>query len=265
MYAAAGVAPLLSDVAPYRAHAAHALLFRTAEELGEMLDELYVDRAQLQQLAACAFAWAAHNRRREVLRAQRDSFYRSLLREEPVADGAFSIEPAPAEAATLSEVGLQPAAEALEIVRGLVDLYPSWAQARWTMVSLLDRLGRTDEVLDELTRFAWPLLFDDGVEELRARSLSGNESREHIARIRSPFTRLRLQARDHADRSEFFRAILDEQPYDYFALSAAIRILERSDPRSPELQALYARACLVSPESVSHAQRPADLAEFLPA
>jgi hypothetical protein len=264
-YAAASVAPVLEDVAPYDAHAAHALLFRDAGGLLDALERLYRDRELVTELAARALAWARQERGAARLATQRDDFYRSLLRGEPAA--AVPIEPAPAEAATLVELGKQKPEEALASAREIASVLPAYAQARWAIATALEALGRVDELLEELRRFDWPLLYSDGVEELRARVTGASrpsEGEEHIERIRSPFTRLRLRARGERDRDAFFRAILEEQPYDYFALSFVIRTLERENPASSELDALYERACLIAPDTVPAERRPASLAQFLP-
>lgn len=267
-YAASAVAPLLEDIAPYRVHSAHALLFRGADELLAALERLYADRTMLTDLADRAFAWAREERGAVRLTAQRDEFYRSLLPAAPVAHAPWVIERAPAAAARLAELGQAKPEEALASAREIAAIHPTYAQARWAIVSSLDTLGRVDELLDELQRFDWPLIYADGVEELRARAIGTtdpDDAEEHIERIRSPFTRLRLRARGQTNRDAFFRAILAEQPYDYFALSAVIRTLEREDPISPDLETLYERACLVAPESVPVERRPPSLAEFLPA
>ena len=258
-YAAAMVAPVLEDVAPYEAHADHALLFGDADALLNALERLHADRSLVTELATRALAWAREERGAPHLAAQRDAFYRSLLRPEPVV--LSPIEPAPAEAATLADLGKQKPGDALAAARAIASAHPFYAQARWAIVSALDALGRVDELLEELQRFDWPLLYSDGVEELRARA---TRTEEPISRIRSPFTRLRLRARGQADRDAFFRAILEEQPYDYFALSAVIRNLERDNPLSSDLETLYERACLVAPETVPAERRPASLAQFLP-
>jgi hypothetical protein len=264
-YAAASVAPVLEEVAPYDAHAAHALLFRDAGELLAALERLYGDRALVSDLAGRALAWARQERGAGRLAAQRDRFYRTLLREEPVT--TVPIERAPAAAARLVALGQQKPEQVLASAREIASADPTYAQARWAIVTALDALGRVDELLDELQRFDWPLLYSDGVEELRARAVTATrpaEAEAHIERIRSPFTRLRLRARGQGDRDAFFRAILEEQPYDYFALFAVIRTLEREDPRSADLEALYERACLIAPETVPVERRPASLAQFLP-
>jgi hypothetical protein len=264
-YAVSGVAALLENVPPYDAHATHALLFRDAGEFLAALERLHADRSLVTELAAGALAWARDERGAPRLAAQRDEFYRALLRPEPVA--AFPIEPAPPEAATLVDLGKPKPEEALASARAIAAAHPAYAQARWAVVAALDALGRVDELLEELRRFDWPPLYGDLVEEVRARVIGATrpaDAEEHIERIRSPFTRLRLRARGQRDRDAFFRAILEEQPYDYFALSAVIRTLEREDPRSADLEMLYERACLVAPETVTAERRPASLAPFLP-
>jgi len=264
-YAASGVAPVLEDVPPYDAHAAHALLFRDPGELLKSLERLYRDRALLNALAERALDWARSERSARRLGAQRDAFYRALLRSERVAPSP--IEPAPAEAEALVELGKLKPEDALASAREIASKFPAYAQARLAIVSALETLGRVDEMLEELRLFDWPMLYNDTIEELRARAAGASrpaEAEEHIERIRSPFTRLRMRARGQKDRDAFFRAILEEQPWDYFALSSVIRTLERDDPASSDLEALYERASLVAPETVPVERRPASLAMFLP-
>jgi hypothetical protein len=265
-YAASCVAPLLEDAAPYSGHSAHALLFRDADTLLAALERLYRDRSLLTELATRALAWAHQERGAERLAAQRESFYRTLLRAEPVRPSPIGAAPAAAD--TLVELGTQAPEAALGTARALAAAHPAYAQARWAIVTALDALGRADELRDELEQFEWPLIYSDGVAELRARAAGACRAADadaQIERIRSPFTRLRLRSRSQPDRVAFFRAILEAQPYDYFALSAVIRTLEREDPACADLQALYERACLVAPESVPPERRPAALAPFLPA
>lgn len=264
-YASSMVAPVLENVPPYDAHAGHALLFGNADELLAALEQLYRDHSLVTELASRALAWAREERGAGRLASQRDGFYRTLLRPEPVAP--FEIAPAPPEADELANLGKRKPEDALASARAIAAAHPAYAQARWAIVSALDALGRGDELLAELDRFDWPLLYGDGVAELRARAIMASrpaDAETYIERIRSPSTRLRLRARRDRDRSAFFREVIREQPYDYFALSAIIHALEREDPSSSELEPLYERACLLAPETVPAERRPASLAQFLP-
>jgi hypothetical protein len=267
-YAAAGAAAVLENVPPYDEHAAHALLFGDADELHAALQRLYDDRSLLHELATSAFSWVRDERGAARLAAQRDAFYRSLVRHEPAAHAPLPVDEASAAATHLAALGKQKPEEALAQARRIADAHPGYAQARLAIVTALDALGHVGELLDELQQFEWPAIYADSIEELRARAEAARNpaaAEAHIERIRSPFTRLRLRARGQADRDAFFRAILDEQPYDYFALSAVIAHLERNDPGSHDLQELYERACLVAPENVPSARRPKSLEKFLPA
>jgi hypothetical protein len=58
--------------------------------------------------------------------------------------------------------------------------------------------------------------------------------------------------------------VLEHNPYDHFALASTIKRLERGDPGSPRVAALYERWCMVAPEDVPADRRPARLAPFLP-
>lgn len=266
-YAAAAAAPLVDDAPPYDAHADHAIPFRDAGELLAALERLHADRALLAALAARAFAWAREARGADRLRAQRDDFYRGLLpTPRPTRARRAEVRPAAPHAARLAALGACAAEDRLAAARESVAADPGYAPGRWLVASTLQALGRVDEALEAARRFSWPAVYADGVAELRARAAARTrpaDAERHIARIHSPVARLRLRPRGPGDPDAHFRAVLAEQPYDHFALHAVIRRLERDDPGSRELPALYERACLVAPESVPPARRPASLTPFL--
>jgi hypothetical protein len=275
-YAAGGVAPVLEDAEPYRPHAARALLFADGDGLAVALERLHADASLRVALATRAFAWVRRERGTARLADQRDGFYRSLLDRGPVKGEPAPVGPAPAAAAHLLDLPMRAPAEALVTARRIVAEHPRYAQARWAVVAALDALGRAAEADDELARFDWPVLYHDAVESRRAGAAraaaaagdgeaGGADAEAHIGRVRSPHRRLQLRAGPSGDRSAFFRHILEEQPYDFFALSATIGQLERDEPGSPLLAGLYGRLSLVAPEQVPANRRPAHLEEFLPA
>jgi hypothetical protein len=98
-----------------------------------------------------------------------------------------------------------------------------------------------------------------------ARRTSAAAAAPHVARVRSPLARLRMTTSPKDGGAAFHRAILREQPYDYFSLCAVIRELQKNEPSSHELDELYARACLIAPEMVPIDRRPESLLRFLPA
>jgi hypothetical protein len=268
-YAACGAAPVLESAPVYRAHADHALLFRTTTELGEILEALHADRARVADLARRAHAWVTENRGAARLRAQREAFYRSLL---PVG-GPRSHRPpmigsAPPAAARLTAVSVKDRPEeALAIASGAAREHPAYAQAHWIVACSLQALGRHREALDYLQATPWPPLYDELVAQMLvrlARRVRPGDVGRHVARITSPLVHLRLQYRDKKDLDAFHRAVLEHHPYDYFALSAVIRRLLRADPGSPELAGLFERLCLLAPETVARERRPPRLAPFLP-
>jgi hypothetical protein len=277
-YAACGVAAVIEAAPVHLPHRERAMLFRSPAELAECLESLHADRARIADLAQRAYEWAARERSADRLREQRERCYESLLpsataedrpslRSEPPSSlptGTGAVD----EAARLAKcVGLQPE-EALAGAREILAEHPRYAAAAWLALRSLEALGRLQEAVDLIEGFAFPAIYADVAAEMQtrlARKLRPEDVASHMARIASPLARLRLQHRDQKDMGAFYRAVLEEQPFDFFALSTVIRLLSQRDESSPELDALYERICLIAPETVPFERRPASLARYLPA
>lgn len=265
-YAAFGVAAVLEDGPVYRAHRDRARLFRTAQELEAILEELYARPSAVSELAARGRAWVVQARNAERLADQRDSAYRALLGDALPTDGGAEPDAlATGDPDALKAAQELPPAEALAAAERIVAAHPRYEQAHLLLATSLRRLGREADALEYVSRLRPGAVYADLFAELQvrcARKVAAADVMRYSERIRSPFRRARL-AREGSvlERS---RAILEHQPYDHFALASTIRLLERSDPASPELDALYERAVLVSPEDVPPERRPSRLAPFLP-
>jgi hypothetical protein len=255
-YAAAGVAPLLQDSLVYRPHADHAVLFTDAGELEAQLETFYADREAMRAVAARAHEWVRVHRDREALRRQRADFYRRFLppqsqTQSPIEDARDLVE----------RLGAVTEHEALiPICREVLAERPDYAAAQWHLARSLDAAGRHDEALAFIESIEPHPIYADLFAELRAR-----RDPRLASAVVSPFRRLRLQEKEARDKLAYYRAVLREQPYDFFALSAVIRMIARATPDAPELDELYARATLVAPESVPRERRPRELEVFLPA
>jgi hypothetical protein len=162
--------------------------------------------------------------------------------------------------ATVPELFGDPPEETLAACRAVLRERPHYPQVQWLEARTLESLGRRAEALEYASSIEPHPLYADLVAELKARL-----DPRFVDDVASPLRRLRLQSRSASDRLPFYRAVLEQQPYDFFALSAVIRLVARTDPESPELDALYARAALLDPESVPPARRPSYLEPFLPA
>ncbi len=81
----------------------------------------------------------------------------------------------------------------------------------------------------------------------------------------SPLAQLRRTHRSWERRIDYFRAMLEQQPYDYVALRNVIAHAEEHRSEATDLDRLYERLCLLAPEAVPAHRRPAALREFLPA
>jgi hypothetical protein len=277
-YAGHGVAAVLEDAPAHRPHHDHARIYRTTDELLGVLDELFHDRAQLEALARAGREWIERERSPAALGAERDGAYRSLLGEAAGASrngGAADPRNGPPErspvdadrlAALLADASRLAPERALAISRDLAADQPAYDQAHLTAARCLERLGRHDEALAYAEGVDPSPVYADLFAELRARVAARARPADrdrHLAAIESPFRRARLAG--FATPDERSAAVLAHNPYDHFALASTIKRIERATPDAPELGPLYERLCMVAPEDVRAARRPARLAPFLPA
>lgn len=270
IYAGHGVAAVLEDSPAHRPHRRHARIYRTAAELLAVLEELFHDRAQIEALARAGRAWMERERSTAALGAERDGAYRELLARSPNGRPAglpdTAIDGAEQLAARLHQASHQEPEQALSTCRELSAGHPGYDQAHLLAAGCLERLGLHEEALAYAESVDPSPVYFDLFAELKARAaarLRLADRARHAAAIRSPFRRARLGA--FASPAEQSRAVLDHNPYDHFALASTIRRIERDDEDAPELGALYERLCMVAPEQVPAARRPARLAPFLPA
>jgi tetratricopeptide (TPR) repeat protein len=265
LYAGHGVAAVLEDAPAHRPHRDRARIFRTTGELLDILEELFHDRSQVEALARAGRDWMERERSDSALAAERDGFYRSLLAGRPPVSTVPVSPPVPSGAATparLLQAQKSAPEAALSMARELLAEHPGYDQARLLVARSLERLGRHEEALAYAEEARPSPIYADLFAELKARVAPDKRAR-YVGEMRSPYRRARLATDGSpADRS---RGVLEQNPYDHFALASTIKRLEREDPTSPELDALYERASLVAPEYVSTARRPARLAPFLPA
>jgi hypothetical protein len=80
----------------------------------------------------------------------------------------------------------------------------------------------------------------------------------------SPVRRLRTGHRSWASRADYFRAVLEVQPFDYIALTNLVDLERRNGAEDEALAGLFERLCLLAPEAVPPHCRPANLHRFLP-
>jgi hypothetical protein len=262
-YAACGAVALLQDAPAHAAHRGRALLFGTPEQMLERLESLYAGTPN-GDVASRAHAWVTRERSAEALRAQRIRAYERLAPPQPAGE-AQRIEPMPEYALRIAAASRGDVADVLDDVLPIAEAHRTYIPAQLLAARALDATGRPAEALDLLDRADVPPLYADSVAELQlhlVRKVRPAEGERFVKRIASPLARLRIGHREATDRLAFYRAVLAQQPYDYFALSAAIRILARGD-NADELHALYERAMWVAPELVPAAERPAHLQRFL--
>ncbi len=270
IYAGHGVAAVLEDAPAHRPHRARARLYRTTRELLDVLEELFHDRAQVEALARAGREWMERERDAAALGAERDRAYRDLAVRPPNGQPAALAEAAIAGAAELTErlfrASHQDPERALSTCRELVAQHPGYDQAHVLATRCLERLGRHEEALAYAERCDPSPVYSDLLAEAKARAaghVRPADRARYVGAIRSPLRRARLA--DFASPADQGRAVLEHNPYEHLALASTIRRTERDDPDSPELDALYERLCMVSPEDVPPDRRPARLAPFLPA
>ena len=252
-YAACRVAPVVEDCDVYRVHADHAVLYRDGE-LGETLESLYQQRARVDETAARASEWAGRERGVERLRAQRIAEYEPFCRSETGAPMSIASD--------------APSLEAnVEGLRAIIRDHPDYAQARLALSDLLKSTGDRRGALEILDAHPFPEVFAGIAAERQfalALSVCPERVAEYAARVDSPAARVRIAHRQ-SERGVFLRALLEEQPFDYFALSTMLRELLGQNGDTEELRAICARICLIAPELVPSSLRPESLLRFLPA
>jgi tetratricopeptide (TPR) repeat protein len=270
IYAGHGVAAVLEDAPAHRPHRDRARIYRTTAELLDVLEELFADRAQVEALARAGRDWIERERSPAALARERDGAYRALLarcpngRPAPRADAASDDDGR--LGARLRDASRLAPDLALAAGRELVAEHPDFDQAQLLVARCLERLGRHREALEHAEAVDPSPVYADLFAELKARTAAHvrpAERERHVESLRSPFRRARLA---HFDSPlERSRAVLEHNPYDYFALATVIRHLEREDPDSPEIETLWERMCMLAPEGVVPSRRPARLEPFLPA
>jgi hypothetical protein len=267
-YAANGVVAVLEDGPVYGPHRERARLFEAPEDLEASLEDLYASPATVKHLAERARAWVLEVRNAETLADQRDAAYRSLLSAESVRYSSTGIEDAAVtgDRRALKAAREMPPEEALTAARAIVSAHPAYEQAHLLAARSLERLGRHAEALEYVGCLQPSAVYADLFTEVQARcarKVAPGDEHRYAARVTSPARAARL--RNGGSVLERGRAILEHQPYDYFALASTIKLLAADDPNAEELEVLYERACLVSPEDVPRDRRPPHLAPFLPA
>ncbi|CAA9498859.1 MAG: hypothetical protein AVDCRST_MAG85-1631, partial [uncultured Solirubrobacteraceae bacterium] len=217
------------------------------------------------ELGRAAREWTLEHRSADALADQRDAAYRSLLATDAAPPG----EPPPPRddqlsARLVAARRLEPA-QALDAARELVADDPGYEQAHVLVAATLERLGRHRAALEYTAGLSPSPVFADVFAEIRvrcARRLGSRDVSRLVCDIGSPFRRARAAV--DGDVRERARTVLEHQPYDHFALMSTIRLLEREEANSAELDSLYERASFVSPEDVPADRRPSRIAEFLP-
>ena len=262
LYAGHGVAAVLEDAPAHRPHRDRARLYRSRDELLDALEELYADRAQVDDLARRGREWVVRERSRPVLGAQRERAYAALLDGAPAGGtGAVPLPDAGRLRARLLAAHAAPPDAALATCREVLAEQPRYEQAHLLAVQSLERLRRYDEALEHVDRVAASPVYADLFAEIAARlakRVRPSASAAYAERIHSPFRRARAMGAAG-------EGVLEHQPYDYFALASTIKRLGDQDPAAPALDALYERLCLVAPENVPAARTPAALERFLAA
>ena len=248
IYAGHAVAAVLEDAPPHRPHHEHARIYGTTAELLDVLEELFRDRAQVEALARAGREWIERERSPSALAAERDDAYRGLLARCPHAQPAPRAEIATEEdgrlAARLRDASRRSPEDALAASRELVVEHPGYDQAHLLAARCLERLGRHREALDYADGVDASPIYADLFAELQARTAAHArpaERERHVESVRSPFRRARLARFDSP--LEHSRAVLEHNPYDYFALASVIRQLERADPDSRAARAAPRAAC----------------------
>jgi hypothetical protein len=154
----------------------------------------------------------------------------------------------------------------VDALRAIVRDHPEYAHARLWLAEALQAAGDDRGALDVLDAVPFPPVLASLAAEQQhalARRVRPERADEYAARVDAPVARVRLEHRGGSQRA-FLDKLLEQQPFDYFALSTRLREVLAGPSDAEELRRLCLRACLIAPELVPAALRPPSLRKFLP-
>lgn len=268
-YAAHGVCPVISSVGPYLQHRERSVQFSSPATLRAALEDLYLNREQLQATAESARAYVIQERHPRILAEERLAFYRQFLPPEPVNPRLSDMPPSPQLERLIGEAKAHYAEKeypkALSFLKMALKHHPTFELAHLWMMKCLHALGLHEALLDIYEDYQPGMLYADLVFEmlyLAAEKDDPMSCERYFAGIQSPVRKLYLKPMQAHHREAIFREILDYKRYDYHALIGLIELLsKRRRDRRNELSGLLKRGLFIHPESEQLKRLQRDLIE----
>ncbi len=258
-YAAHFTAPVLSDTAPYRAHARHgenALIFRDNSQLAETLEWLHGDLGRARDLAERAYDYATTKRMAADHVGRRAHFYETLIKFQPFIAETPALPDCAGLIAYLRRAsghwydGRYDQADAL--LDELLALHPGFQLAHLWKAKTMVSQGRHGEALERFAGFRPDPVYTDLFLEclVTAAQASGNPGWRALRdRIADPALRLALTPPRGCYTETRARRILELNPFDYTAMTQLDRQLAGRPEAATERAALLDRLRYLEPEA----------------
>ena len=224
-FAAAGVAAVVQRSTAYGAHLEQILSFETPEELGAILERLYLHPEELQ--------------------AERERIHTYALATSGLAStlqthAAWYLSHAPASSGGALAARAAWASEAMEAVRRLreqdspeekyveevlqlLERYPSYLQLRLLAVQVLVRAGRHSQALALARPLLRSVMYRDSALMIALAAAPPAERGRFRKRLRSAALRALSLPFDREHPAAFARTVLEDAPYDYFSVMLCSR------------------------------------------
>lgn len=256
-YAQGGATPVLSNHPIYHDHGdgKRGLLFNDSPQLLEILEQLYEQDHQCEEIAQAAHAYAA-SRVHSLAVEGRLTFYRNFLQGEGRALPTYQ----PSNTALKHILDLAPLMQngqneqALAALNALLTEFPDHGYGRFCRIKVQYLLGEPYwDALLHTPESEIPTLYADRVYEIFfsiARKKGNNPmAQKFLGAISDPVRRGWLAQDGEVPQARFYRNILQENPYDFNALTGLARHLSERRHVGEEAEQLAIRACLILPEA----------------
>ncbi|MFZ6689829.1 hypothetical protein ACO0K0_19000 [Undibacterium sp. SXout11W] len=257
-YAAAACVALLSKCEVFAEHDKRALCFASNHELEAHLEQLYAQRSQLNDIARPGWEWVIRDRSPQAVREKMRLQFRRWMDSKTPLPKSDRIQVDPRQqciwAQALQAAKLAQRELCVELCQSLLDMDINFHSARWLLLQQLNGVQAYSKMLALIERAPRDTLFADHYASMGyaiARKIKSEKMPVFLSKIQSPALRAQTLGVG-ADGSEaYFRQILAEQPYHYFALFGLHKLLQKHNAHHPDIPELLQRMDLLAPEALT--------------
>jgi hypothetical protein len=259
-YAAAGCVALLSACEVFTVHKDRALLFATTQELENHLLHLYSQKGKLTEIARPGVEWVTQERSPTAVRKKmRTQFRHWLAGTTPLPKPAKPDNIGHAPQQRLWEEALQASKRGQHevcttVCQSILDMDAACHPARCLLLQQLNNLQHFTRMLDLIEAAPHDILYADYYASMGyavARRIKPEKLPVFLTQIQSLAVKIQTLGVGAGGAEAYFRQILAEQPYHYFALFGLHKLLQKSYADSPEIQDLQQRMDLLAPDPLA--------------